>query len=60
MHDDDEAARHARAERLRAEIARKISGEDGAPGPEMAPGESPLEYVDRRARELKPKPDPDG
>jgi hypothetical protein len=53
MH-DDEQARHERAERLRKRIEQLKSGEQGPKeedSPEMKPGESPKEYVERRMRE---------
>ena len=54
---DDEAARKARAERLRADIkARKSGASDPAkPADQPAPGESPREFIERRMREQRDK-----
>lgn len=51
---DDEAARRARADRLRRQIADKTA--PGKPADEPRPGESPREFVERRSRELGPPP----
>jgi hypothetical protein len=61
MASDDQAARKARAERLRAEIAAKKRGTDAGasaspadqPASKPAEGESPREFVERRMRELR-------
>jgi hypothetical protein len=53
MGHDDGAARHARAERLRAEIERIKGGKPGADSPSGSPEtESPRDFVERRVREL--------
>jgi hypothetical protein len=57
---DDEAARKARAERLRADIkARKSGASDpakpAATADQPAPGESPREFIERRMREQRDK-----
>jgi len=54
----DEQARRARAKDLRKQIAQRLQPADSAKTeehPEMLPGESPNEYVERRVRELKDK-----
>jgi hypothetical protein len=53
---DDEQERRARAEELRRQIRGIASGESETDeGPEMKPGESPKEYMDRRQREMAKK-----
>jgi hypothetical protein len=59
MSTDDEAARKARAERLREEIDKLVSPE-GKPEeetgqPEAPPAESPRDFIHRRMRELDQK-----
>ena len=54
---DEEQERRARAEELRRQI-RGIKSEDTAEGPEMKPGESPKEYLERRQREMENKKKP--
>jgi hypothetical protein len=58
MANDDEAARKARADRLRAQIrsSKKPAAEE--PAPDQSSGkpakpESPREFVERRMRELR-------
>ena len=64
MATDDEAARKARADRLRAQIeaAKKKATAEGTPteNPEDAsspPAENPRDFVHRRMRELREKKD---
>jgi hypothetical protein len=55
---NEQEARRARADELRKKIAtRKNPPNPGATEdhPEMLPGESPNEYIERRVRELKKK-----
>jgi hypothetical protein len=55
---NDEEARRARAKELRKKIAQRLHPPEVAATeehPEMLPGESPNEYVERRMRELKDK-----
>jgi hypothetical protein len=53
-----EEARRSRADELRRRIAERNSLPDSEATedhPEMLPGESPNEYIERRTRELKKK-----
>ena len=50
---DEEQKRRARAEELRRQIHGITSGEAAGEGPEMKPGESPKEYIERRQREME-------
>ena len=50
---DEEQERRKRAEELRRQIRGIASGETADEGPEMKPGESPKEYLDRRQREME-------
>jgi hypothetical protein len=45
--------KHKRADRLREQISKLKSPEPsaGEDGPDMKPGESPKEYIERRVRE---------
>jgi hypothetical protein len=55
---NEEEARRARARELREKIAERNNPPDAegtADHPELLPGESPNEYVERRIRELKEK-----
>lgn len=55
---NEEAARRARAKKLRKEIAERLhpaASEAAEDHPEMLPNESPNEYIERRSRELKAK-----
>jgi len=55
---NDEEARRAKAERLRKRIAQRQAAArapDAEEHPEMLPGESPQEYVERRMREIERK-----
>jgi hypothetical protein len=58
MATDDEAARRARAEGLRKRIGGLTRGGAAAPAVEPAPprDESPVEFVNRRMRELSKPP----
>jgi hypothetical protein len=59
----DEEIRQARTARLRKQIDKQIASpkvdesnsESDAGTPEMLPGESPHDYVERRMREIKKK-----
>jgi uncharacterized protein involved in exopolysaccharide biosynthesis len=55
---DDEQKRRERAEELRRQI-REIKSEATDESPEMKPGESPKEYIERRQRETAKKNPPD-
>ncbi len=57
---DDEQERQARAEELRRQIRGIASGQSEDEGPEMKPGESPKEYMDRRQREMEKNKKPGG
>ena len=50
---DEEQERRKRAEDLRRQIRGITSGETADEGPEMKPGESPKEYMERRLREME-------
>jgi hypothetical protein len=50
---DDEQERRARAEELRRQIRSIKSEPPPAEEPEIKPGESPKEYMDRRQREME-------
>ncbi len=53
---EDEDARRERAERLRQQIERlKTPDAESEDTPEMQPGESPKEYIERRAHEIARK-----
>jgi hypothetical protein len=55
---NEEEARRARARELREKIAERNAPPDAdatEDHPEILPGESPNEYVERRVRELKEK-----
>jgi hypothetical protein len=52
---DEEEDRRERAEELRRQIHGITSGETADEGPEMKPGESPKEYMERRQREMEKK-----
>jgi hypothetical protein len=57
---EDKRARRKRADKLRKRI-RELQAEAEAPAedvPEMKPDESPLEYVERRMREISHKKNP--
>lgn len=55
MTTDDEAARRARAEALRKRMDERARGPAAAPAPPPR-DESPLEFVNRRMRELGKPP----
>lgn len=50
--EQEEQARRARTEELRQEIAKGRQSDAVPEHPEILPGESPNQYVERRMREL--------
>jgi hypothetical protein len=60
---NEQEAQKVRADKLRQKIAQRNSTPDADTAeehPEMLPGESPNEYVERRMRELEKKKKPAG
>jgi hypothetical protein len=58
MSNDDKAARHQRAERLRAQVNRlKHRRKAVGPDPDQ-PDESPRDFIERRMGELDDQPPP--